>query len=255
MTPLPDRVVLHPWKRCKEFLNLPLWVSGYWGPPLVPYHLGQYPIQRLPVRILGALKKATWLRSDRQVTPFTSMRLSGSPPCLLDLESRGACTRGANLFRLQCDFNPRMAEGTFRSVSSLPLFDSSVGSADRLVQALEHCVMPVGLCTQSLYVKRTCQPNRGTLSIAIFIDDPRLKNGNEMRLVAQRTRMRTMAHQPTRPGMHLAAMRMSLLRKSFGWRTSMGAVVANATSPCSYPPTFYVRLISDKHIHFAQFPR
>ncbi len=31
----------------------------------------------------------------------------------------------------------------------------------------------------------------------------------------------------------------------------MAAVVANATSPCPYPPTFYVRLISDKHIHFA----
>lgn len=62
-----------------------------------------------------------WLRSDRHVTPFTSMRLSGSHWCLLALESRGACTRGANLFRLQRDFHPRMAEGTFRSVSSLPL--------------------------------------------------------------------------------------------------------------------------------------
>ena len=250
---LPDRVALHPWKRCKEFLNPPLWVSGYWGPPLVPNHLGRYPIQRLPVRILGTLKKAMWLRSDRQVTPFTSMRLSGSPPCLLDLESRGACTRGANLFRLQCDFNPRMAEGSFRSVSSPAPFDSSVGSADRLVQAPEHCVMPVGLCMQSLYVKKTCQANCGTLSIAIFIDDPRLKNGNEMRHVAQRTRrMRTTAPRPTRPGMHLAAMRMSQLRKSFGWRMSMAAVVANATLLL---PTFYVRLIFDKHIHFAQFPR
>jgi hypothetical protein len=79
MTLLLDRVALHHWKRCKEFLNPLLWVSGYWGPPLVLNHLGQYPIQRLPVRILGALKKAMWLRSDRHVTPFTSMRLSGSP--------------------------------------------------------------------------------------------------------------------------------------------------------------------------------
>ena len=62
-----DRVVLHPWKRCKEFLNRLLWDYGYWGPTLVPNHLGQYPIQRLPVRILGALKKAMWLRSDRHV--------------------------------------------------------------------------------------------------------------------------------------------------------------------------------------------
>lgn len=132
-TLLPDRVVLHPWKRCKEFLNRPLWASGYWGPPLVPSHLGQYPIQRHPVRILGALKKAMWLRSDRHVTPFTSMRLSGSlPSCLLALESRGACTRGANLFRLQRDFNPRMAEGSFRSVSSLPHLIPPWGSADRL---------------------------------------------------------------------------------------------------------------------------
>ncbi len=71
------------------------------------------------MRILGALKKAMWRRSDRHVTPFTSMRLSRSHSCLLALESRGACTRGANLFRLQCYFNPRMAEGSLRS--SLPL--------------------------------------------------------------------------------------------------------------------------------------
>jgi hypothetical protein len=151
-------------------------------------------------------------------------------PCLLALESRGACTRGANLFRLQCDFNSRVAEGTFRSAFSLPLFDCSVSSADRLAQAPEHCVMPVGSCMQSLYVKKTCQPNLGTLSLAIFIDDPRLKNGNEMPHVAQRTRrMRTMAHRSTRPGTYLAAMRMSRLLKSFEWRTSTAADVADAT--------------------------
>ena len=44
--------------------------------------------------------------------------------------------------------------------------------------------------------------------------------------VAQRIRRTlVMAPQPTRPGLHLAAMRMSRLRKSFGWRTSMAAVV------------------------------
>ena len=236
MTLLLNRVVLHPWKHCKEFLNLPLWASGYWGPRLVPNHSGQYPIQRLPVRILGALKKAMWLRSDRHVTPFTSMRLSGSRPCLLALESRGACTRGANLFRLQCDFHPRMAEGSLRSVSSLPLLTAPWVSADRLAQAPEHCVMPVGLCTQSLYVKKTCQPNRGTLSFCdLFIDDPRLKNGNEMPHVAQRTRRtRTMAHRPMTPRLHLAVMRMSRPRKSFGWRTSsMAAAVADERHPCS----------------------
>jgi hypothetical protein len=105
--------------------------------------------------------------------------------------------------------------------------------------------MPVGLCTPSLYVKKTCQPNHSALSFAIFIDDPRLKNGNEMPHAAQQIRRtRVMAPRPTRPDMHLAAMRMSRLHKSFGWRTSMAAVV-DATL---LPP--YLRLISDKHIHF-----
>jgi hypothetical protein len=168
MTLLLDRVVLHPSKPCREYLNPPLWVYGYWGPPLVLNRLGRYPLLRHQGRILGAPKKAMWLRSDRQVTPFTSMRLSRLPLCLVGLESRGACTRGANLFGLQCDFNSGMAEGALRFVPSVPPFDSSVGSADRLVQVPEHCVMPVGLCTQSLYVKKTCPLNRSTLSFAIF---------------------------------------------------------------------------------------
>ncbi len=129
-------------------------------------HLVQYPLQRLPARILGAPKKAMWLRSDRHVTPFTSMRLSRSHPCLLGLESRGACTRGANLFRLQCNFNPRMAEGTLRSVSFIPLLIAPWAQLIGLYKAPEHCVTPVGLCTQSLYVKKTYQPNRSTLSFA-----------------------------------------------------------------------------------------
>lgn len=61
--------------------------------------------------------------------------------------------------------------------------------------------------------------------------------------VAQRTRRtRTTARRPTRPGMHLAAMRMSRLRKSFGWRTSMAALAVAEThlKLCSYyPPTFF----------------
>jgi hypothetical protein len=58
--------------------------------------------------------------------------------------------------------------------------------------------------------------------------------------VAPRTRRtRTTANRPTTPGMHLAAMRMSRLRKSFGWRTSMGAAVADAP-PCSYTHLFFL---------------
>lgn len=72
--------------------------------------------------------------------------------------------------------------------------------------------------------------------------------------VARRTRRtRMMAHRPTRPGLHLAAMRMSRLRKSFGWRTSMAAAVADGRATLALLPTFHFRLISDKHIHFAQF--
>jgi hypothetical protein len=80
--------------------------------------------------------------------------------------------------------------------------------------------------------------------------------------VARRTRRtRTMANRATRPGMHLAAMRMSRLLKSFGWRTSMAAAaaVADATTLLlPYPPTFFFLPSANfpiKHIHFAQVPR
>jgi len=63
----------------------------------------------------------------------------------------------------------------------------------------------------------------------------------------------TTAVQPTKRGIHPAAMRMSRLRKSFGWRMSSTALVADATlaPPPSLSP--YFRLISDKHIHFCSF--
>ena len=52
-----------------------------------------------------------------------------------------------------------------------------------------------------------------------------------------------MAHRQTRLGMHLTAMRMSQLRKSFGWRTSMAAaaeaVVVDATT-LLLPPTTHL---------------
>jgi len=66
-------------------------------------------------------------------------------------------------------------------------------------------------------------------------------------------RMRTTALQPTRRGIHPAAMRMSRLRKSFGWRMSSTAPVADATLALSPPLSPYFRLISDKHIHFCSF--
>lgn len=102
-----------------------------------------------------------------------------------------------------------------------------------IVQCLWACVRKA--CTSKKRVSRTVVPYH----LRSFIDDPRLKNGNEMRHVAQRTRRtRTMAHRATRPGLHLAAMRMSRLLKSFEWRTSMAAGVADATLLLpTYPPT------------------
>jgi hypothetical protein len=70
------------------------------------------------------------------------------------------------MFGLQCDFNPRMAEGPIRSVFVLPALSTSVVSADRPTQVPEHCVMPVGSCTQNLYVKKTCH---STLSFTNFV--------------------------------------------------------------------------------------
>lgn len=79
----------------------------------------------------------------------------------------------------------------------------------------------------------------------LFGDDLRSKSGNEMPHVAQQTRRtRTTVPRPTRQGMGPAVMRMSQLLKSFGWMTSMGAVVDTTLVP------LYLRLISDKHIHF-----
>jgi|SRR5712672_1519617 len=103
-------------------------------------------------------------------------------------------------------------------------FDSALISADRFAQVHEHCVMPVGLCTQSLYVKKK-RVHGSVVPHCFSLMTYRLKNGNVMPHVARGMRRTgTTVPRPMRQDMHLAAMRMSRLRKSFGWRTSMAAV-------------------------------
>ena len=72
--------------------------------------------------------------------------------------------------------------------------------------------------------------------------------------VAQQVhKMQMTALQPTKRGILQAAMRMRRLRKSFGWRMSSTAPVADATLPPLHPLSPYLRLISDKHIHSCSF--